>query len=433
MTQKGHQHGRKHFSIRNLISALLLIFAVAVLFYPIVANYLAGQRQTVSIETYKKTTDKLDKDKLKQLLGDAQTYNNYIYAMNVHQNWTQAVPDYKKQLIYDYSGMFGYLAIPQIKLKNVPIYQGDSQKTMEAGVGHVPQTSLPVGGVNTHAVLSTHSGRVNNTLFTDLEDLKLGDTFYIHVLNLELKYRIDGRKIVEPDEVSSLGIVAGKDLVTLATCWPTGVNSKRLLVTGHRVPNNVKLPQEKIQRNKYGYNFWVMLGSIILALLGALLGLFTLLWHKRHIIRVDRAQFTAIQQGRQRLLIVPKKILDADSHTKSSKTHKAGNRILFKAWEEDQLPDGEREQHYFRQDKDSTWQEAERRKAERQKAKLTWIADSSSFNQVINQAELDLGEKYSSKHLPDGTSLEQALQLIRERLGTDDLPDDCLLLGIKLR
>lgn len=261
---------KKKFYVRNLISTLLMVFAVGLLFYPIVVNYYVAQQNTTTVQNYQTATDKLGPAQTNKLLASARVYNDYIYSMSQHKLWTQVVPDYKKQLVTDNTHMMGYLTIPQIKVENVPVYSGVSEQVLAAGVGHIPQTSLPIGGVNSHAVLSAHSGRVNNSLFSDLQDLKLGDVFYIHVLNLNLKYQIDDRRIVEPDNVSSLSVVPGKDLATLVTCWPTGINNKRLLVTGHRVPYSEKLPQESIQRNQFGYDFWVMLGSALLVLIALL-------------------------------------------------------------------------------------------------------------------------------------------------------------------
>ena len=132
----------------------------------------------------------------------------------------------------------------------------------------MPQSSLPIGGINSHAVLPAHSGRVNDTLFTNLDKLKNGDIFYLHVLNLTLKYKINDIRIVAPNQVSSLSIEKGRDLVTLVTCYPTGINNKRLLVTGERTALSKVTPQEDIQRNQFGYKFWVMLGSAFLMFLG---------------------------------------------------------------------------------------------------------------------------------------------------------------------
>lgn len=190
--------------------------------------------------------------------------------------WNGKVPNYQQTLSLDKKGMMGYIDIPQIKVKDIPIYHGDDEKTLAIGVGHIQQTSLPIGGKNTHKVLAAHSGQVNDALFSNLSKLKKGDVFYLHPLNRTLKYEVYNIKVVKPSDVSTLGIEKGKDIATLVTCYPTGINNRRLLVTGKRLPLNKVTPSEHIDRNKFGYNFWVLLGSGLLALLGLLSLLFLL-------------------------------------------------------------------------------------------------------------------------------------------------------------
>ncbi|MFK4925510.1 class C sortase [Lactococcus garvieae] len=293
----------RRFSLRNIISTLLLIFALGLLFYPIFVNYMVAQQNKTTIQKYTRNVETLKPAQAKHLKEEAALYNQYIYTKSQYQSWNKAVPEYKKQLITDKDKVIAYLSIPQIKITNIPVYSGDSEETLAAGVGHIPQTILPIGGENTHAVLSAHSGHINNTLFSDLEDLKMKDVFYIHVLDQTLKYEIFERKIVNPEDTDAINVIPGKDLVTLVTCWPTGINNKRLLVTGRRVATTTMTPQEHIQRNKYGYNFWVMLLASGLALCALGLVLRNILGAKKYNMRIDRAQFDAIQQGKQELII----------------------------------------------------------------------------------------------------------------------------------
>lgn len=254
--------------LRNLLSTLLAIVTFGLLFYPIVANYFMGQQNVKSVEHYVAAENALSKAKTQTLLAQARTYNQYIYDCSSGLVWKRPIPDYQRTLAVDDTGMMGYLSIPQLALRDVPIYHGDRVTTLAIGIGHLPQTSLPIGGINTHAVLSAHSGRLNNTLFTNLDKLKKGDAFYLRVLNEHLKYEVNRIQIVAPNQVSSLNVVKGQDLVTLVTCYPTGINNERLLVTGRRVPYAEKLLNEKIMRNRFGYDFWVMAGSALLALAG---------------------------------------------------------------------------------------------------------------------------------------------------------------------
>lgn len=268
------------------MSLLFALIAVGALLYPIVVNYFVGQQNVTSIQNYNQDVKKIGSTKAKQMLNNAtlynaKLYNTYIYDMSQNIPWNQAIPNYTNELRVDSSGMMGYLTIPQINVANIPIYHGDSESTLAAGVGHLPQSSLPIGGVNTHTVLPAHSGRVNNTLFTNLDKLKKGDVFYIHVLTRNLKYKINDIRIVKPSDVSSLSIVKGQDLATLVTCYPTGINNKRLLVTGKRIPLSEKTPQEKIERNQFGYDFWVMAGSALLVLLALIYILWRYLAYRR--------------------------------------------------------------------------------------------------------------------------------------------------------
>lgn len=265
---KKQSTNKKSFSFRNFLSGLFAIVAVGALFYPIVANVIVSYQTQSTITKFNHSISILSATEIKNKLAQAKAYNNYLFEMSQNLNTEVKKPDYYKSLNIDSSGIMGYLSIPQIKLNNVPIYHGDSEETLMVGIGHLPQTSFPVGGKNTHSVLSAHSGRANNTLFSDIQYLKKGDVFYVNTLNMKLKYRIIDRKIVMPDDVSILSIHKGKDEVTLVTCYPTGINSHRLLVTGERVPYSEKTVGETIQRNQFGYDFWVILGSILLTLIG---------------------------------------------------------------------------------------------------------------------------------------------------------------------
>lgn len=304
---KSSQPKKKHpYLIRNLLSTLLAIIALTLLFYPLVVNYFVAQQNLNTVQRYNQSVSKIGKTKAERLLADARLYNaklynEYIYDASQNIPWQGKVPDYNSELKVDSSGLMGYISIPQIAVNDVPIYHGDSETTLAVGVGHIPQTSLPIGGVNTHAVLPAHSGRVNNTLFTDLDMLKLGDVFYINVLNEKLKYEVDNIKVVNPKDVSSLGIIKGKDLVTLVTCYPTGINNKRLLVTGERIPLSKVTPSEKIERNKFGYNFWVMLAAGIIALLALLSLLFWLLAKRQRLYQVypEKLEQPSLEQATQ--------------------------------------------------------------------------------------------------------------------------------------
>lgn len=148
----------KGFSFRNFLSMLLGITAIGLLFYPIVVNYLAGQQNVESVQKYDDNLSTIGSQRVKKLLAQAQIYNaelynEYIYDASQHIAWNKPIPNYNNVLKIDATGMMGFITIPQIKVNDVPIYHGDSEKTLALGVGHVPQSSLPIGGINSHAVL----------------------------------------------------------------------------------------------------------------------------------------------------------------------------------------------------------------------------------------------------------------------------------------
>ncbi|GBG95958.1 class C sortase [Lactococcus termiticola] len=295
MNKKPKKSARSKHSIRNILSTILLLTALGVLFYPIVANYLASQQAVKSVQNFNSELSKTSKSKITEMLDqaklyNARLYNEYVYDMSQHIPWSGKIPDYNSTLNIDKSGMMGYISIPQITVNDVPIYHGDAESTLAIGVGHLSQTSLPIGGTNTHTVLAAHSGRVNDTLFSDLDKLKKDDVFYLHTLNLDLKYEVINIKVVNPSDVSTLGIIKGEDLATLVTCYPTGINNERLLVTGKRIALSKITPTERINRNQFGYPFWVFLISIFLALLG--IGAL-LLWILRKRAPFYRATLTA--------------------------------------------------------------------------------------------------------------------------------------------
>ena len=144
--------------------------------------------------------------------------------------------------------MMGYISIPAIDVE-ITIYHYTNEGTLKKGAGHLLGSSLPVGGEGTHSVISAHRGLPSAKLFSDLNLLGNGDSFYIHILDRTLKYEVDQVLVVEPDQTESLAMVAGKDYVTLVTCTPYGVNTQRLLVRGHRVPNDEATPDAAKKRD----------------------------------------------------------------------------------------------------------------------------------------------------------------------------------------
>ncbi len=196
--------------------------------YPVLSNWICEYTASVEIASYNSVLEEQDTSELDAMLEAASEYNAALSGSGD----SDSVADYDSLLAL--TDAIGYIEIPKIGVY-LPIYHGVEDDVLQKGIGHMPETSLPVGGESTHAVLSGHTGLPAAKLFTDLDQLEVGDMFYIHVLNRILAYEVDQIKVVLPDETDDIRIVEGEDYVTLLTCTPYGVNSHRLLVRGTRV------------------------------------------------------------------------------------------------------------------------------------------------------------------------------------------------------
>lgn len=226
-------------SIAPIAAGLALFLGgAAVFFYPTVSNYLNQKNQAEVVQNYEQAVAEQDADQLAEEWAKAEEYNENLAGDPVHDPFVPgsgyALPqNYLDVLNVD--GVMGRITIPKIDV-DLPIYHGTDTETLEKGVGHMESTSLPIGGEYRHAVLTGHRGLPSAELFTRLDELELGDQFYIHVLDTTLAYEVDQVLTVEPDELDQLVALPGEDYVTLVTCTPYGVNTHRLLVRGTRVP-----------------------------------------------------------------------------------------------------------------------------------------------------------------------------------------------------
>lgn len=229
----------KSEKILLIIAIIFIIVGTGIFLYPSISNYFAEKNHVEAIRNYDKMVVKIGEDSLKKEKEKAQTYNENLSGDPVHDPFVlgsgYALPEnYKEVLNISGDGIMGYIQIPKISV-DLPIYHGTSEEVLEKGVGHIQNTSVPIGGNSTHSVLTGHTGLPNEELFTRLDELVVGDIFYIHVLNDILTYKVYEIKVVLPDNIDELRITSGEDLVTLVTCTPYGVNSHRLLVKAKRV------------------------------------------------------------------------------------------------------------------------------------------------------------------------------------------------------
>lgn len=232
--------GNKKRRISKIIIAVIFIVGIAILLSPVVGNIIAVIQQNSIIDDYNRQITDLDAARIASLKESAKKYNDNLINGNSDgdvdkENSSDENDGYYSAIAFDHD-IIGYLEIEKVNV-NLPIYNSTDDLVLQAGIGHLKNTSLPVGGTDTHAVLTGHTGLPNARLLTDLDKLEVGDMFRIHILDEVLTYKVDQIKVVEPEDREDLKIVSGKDYVTLVTCTPYGINSHRLLVRGERVNN----------------------------------------------------------------------------------------------------------------------------------------------------------------------------------------------------
>ena len=219
--------------------ALIIVFfvGVSVLLYPTVSDYWNSLHQSQAIATYADSVENMDEQDYEKLWDAAVSYNQKLFQSGHGLGLKdEEKEEYNKLLDVSGTGIMSYIEIPKIKC-SLPVYHGTDEGVLQIAVGHIEGSSLPVGGLNTHCVLSGHRGLPSAKLFSNLDKLEEGDIFMIRTLDQTLTYEVDQIRIVLPDEVEDLKIEEGKDLCTLVTCTPYGINTHRLLVRGHRVAN----------------------------------------------------------------------------------------------------------------------------------------------------------------------------------------------------
>ena len=259
--------------LSNIVIILVFVAGLSLLVYPFVANKWNSYRQERLISNYEKIvsqkSDSIDYDKE---MEKAQAYNDALAPHILPDSFIKAEnqksedKSYTSALDLAGDGMMGTVEIPKIDIR-LPIYHTTTEEVLAKAAGHLEGSSLPVGGKNTHAVISAHRGLPSATLFTDLDQLKKGDHFLVHVLNKTLCYKVDSIVVTEPDDTSALAVQEGKDLVSLLTCTPYGVNTQRLIVTGHRVAYH-KDAVSKEKKNGFtslhtNYLLWVIVGLVV--------------------------------------------------------------------------------------------------------------------------------------------------------------------------
>lgn len=211
----------------TILLVLVLVAGVVILLYPTVSNYINVTNSVKAVENYNKKTAEIQTEIADNFFKEAQKYNANIAKGIMPMN-------YSSKLDVTDDGMMGYISIPKINVV-LPVYHGTDDDILSFAAGHIEGTSLPVGGNSTHSVITGHRGLPSAKLFTDLDEMEVGDTFSVTVLNEVFTYEVDQILVVKPEEVSYIEVIEGRDLMTLVTCTPYGINTHRLLVRGTRV------------------------------------------------------------------------------------------------------------------------------------------------------------------------------------------------------
>lgn len=223
---------KKHFS--TVCLSIMMLAGLCVLLYPTISNWLNEQEQTRALVTYNKTVVEMNSDESDALIEEAREYNRKLSELQAPFKDYDQISGYDEILNVSGSGIIGYVSIPMIQVE-LPIYHGTDESVLDLAAGHLEGTSIPVGGKNTHAVISAHCGLPSAKLFTDLDKLVVGDMFTINVLDQIYTYQIEEILTVLPHEVNNITIEPDSDYVTLMTCTPYGVNTHRLLLRSKRI------------------------------------------------------------------------------------------------------------------------------------------------------------------------------------------------------
>ena len=225
----------------HVLFLVLFLIGIGAPAYPAFGNSYTDQKRSVVLPEYEKALAKIEDADLTDAFKQAEIYNDALFTGEIDE---KERPDYGELLCTTEDGIMGYVEIPAIQIR-LPIYHGCTENELSKGAGHLPSSSLPVGGKSTHAVLAAHSGRADSKMFTDLDQVKEGDLVYLYVLNKTLTYEVDKITVTTPDDTDAIQIIDGEDLLTLLTCTPYGTNTHRLLVRGHRI-----FPDETLSTSK---------------------------------------------------------------------------------------------------------------------------------------------------------------------------------------
>ena len=257
------------YNKRKKILLIIFLSGVLLMLYPKISNVISNYYEKKLIDKHMKTLDYISDEKIQKMYKDATKYNEEIYMYQKYNRTFNSNISYDDVLKIDYNGIMGFIEIPAVNIK-LPIYHGISDNVLQKGVGHVEGTSLPIGSNSQHSFLMGHSGLSSAKLFTDLDKLNIGDYFKISVLNNDIYYNIINIEKIKPEKlINKMTIVDGKDLISLVTCVPYGVNSHRLVLTAERSMSSDKVENYKKELRNVNYktNYACYLVSFIVLII----------------------------------------------------------------------------------------------------------------------------------------------------------------------
>lgn len=230
MMKTNRQSEKKGKRVRNLLFWAGFLICI----FPVISNIVERQRQADAVATYRQTMEKEDEKEIEEKWRQANEYNEMLFQAKGGIVEETEEKKYEELLNIHGTDIMGSLEIPKIQVE-LPIYHGTEDEVLSNGIGHLEGTSLPIGGENTHSVLTGHRGLPSSKLLVRLDEMKIGDLFFIHTYKEVMAYKVEEIMVVKPEDTAWMEIKGEKDLVSLVTCTPFGINSHRLIVTGHRV------------------------------------------------------------------------------------------------------------------------------------------------------------------------------------------------------
>lgn len=269
--------------IKIIVCVLIFAVGLSVLLYPAVSNYVHQKHQLGVIEDYRKQAEKMSQEEIDALMSDAREYNALLADRAINGSTLIASSDLEYENLLNISDdVMAYITIPVCDIR-LPIRHGCGEDVLQKSAGHIPESSLPIGGENTHAVITAHRGLPSAKLFTNIDSLKEGDLFFIHGVDETLAYKVDQIKVVLPDDISYLQITPGKDYVTLVTCTPYGINTHRLIVRGERTEYIREVEEEQVADAKKKHNKTVIL--YVIGIIAAILVMLIVYFIRKRLIK----------------------------------------------------------------------------------------------------------------------------------------------------